>query len=388
MTVTVVDEKEELEGDVIVIDNGAGFIKAGWAGEDAPRFVIPTVVVEQNKEGVDMEYLIGEDAIQALHEDPNVTVIYPMKRGCVENWKALHQIWDHIFKNCMQVDASQYPVLITVPPMCDKEQQKEMAARLFGKDFNVPALCISNASVLSLFSTGRTTGVVLEVGQDVTYTVPVYEGFPLAHATLKLPLAGRDVTRRLMDILDEHAGIGFTEAQFDIVQDIKEKLCALDLGEEEREEDDADNSTYELPNGQVIHIDDYAKYTCSEILFDPITVTPTSEEDFTRGVAEMIFKTISMCDPELQKELYKNIVLAGGTSMLKGFGERVKREMNEIVSQYDYGVYTEFITDSQRKNSAWIGGSMFASLETFGQIKIKNEEYKADSSIVFKKFFG
>lgn len=390
------EEKEELEGDVIVIDNGTGFIKAGWAGEDAPRFVIPAIVCDNHAKAMpathggmetdSLEYLVGHDALNALHNSASEAVTYPIKRGTVEDWDALQKIWDHIFKNCLNVDPTQYPVLMTCPPMADKEMQTEIARRMF-KHFNVPALCLCNASVLSLFSTGRTTGVVLEVGEGVTYSVPVYEGFSLPHATLKLPLAGVDVTKYLMTILSQQ-GIKFSDSHFDIVQDIKEKLCALRTGmedETEVEEASPDELTYELPDGQVIQIDEEARYTSSEILFEPNEVIATCEEDFTEGVAKMVYKSIEICDAELQKDLFKNIVLAGGSSMMTGFGDRMRREMTQLVGQYQF---TNIILDSQRKNSAWIGGSMYASLETFGLIKITSQEYLADNTIVFKKFFG
>jgi len=264
----------------------------------------------------------------------------------------------------------------------------EMAKRMF-KTFNVPALCLCNAAVLSLFSTGRTTGVVLEAGEGVTYTVPVFEGFSLQHATLRLPLAGIDVTRYLMKILSEK-GISFSDFHFDIVQDIKEKLCAVRLNPtgdtmEEEEETPPDELTYELPDGQVIRIDDHARYTSSEILFNPDQVEVSSEEDFTEGVCQMLHQTILMCDDELQKELYKNIVLGGGSTLMKGFGARMRRELTELVGQH---TFTQVVLDSQRKCSAWIGGSMYASLETFGLIKITAQEYQLDPTIVAQKFFG
>lgn len=155
--------------------------------------------------------------------------------------------------------------------------------------------------------------------------------------------------------------------------------------ETEVEEASPDELTYELPDGQVIQIDEEARYTSSEILFEPNEVIATCEEDFTEGVAKMVYKSIEICDAELQKDLFKNIVLAGGSSMMTGFGDRMRREMTQLVGQYQF---TNIILDSQRKNSAWIGGSMYASLETFGLIKITSQEYLADNTIVFKKFFG
>lgn len=391
------EEKEEMDNDVIVIDLGSGFVKAGWAGEDAPRFVIPCIVCDNADKaapalGIDQvdsqEYLVGQDALNAMHANSGEaaqTAVHPIQRGVVTDWGALQRILDHLFKSCLNVDPTQYACLVTVPPIGGKAMLDELAKRMF-KAFNVPALCICNASVLSLFSTGRTTGVVLEVGEGATFSVPVFEGFALQHASLKLPLAGLDVTKYLLEILSGK-GIKFSESHFDIVQDIKEKLCAVRTGEEdeEGEEEQQVENTYELPDGQVIEIDEEARYNSSEILFNPIKVESTDEEDFKGGVAHMIQATIGMCDAQLQNDLYKNIVLAGGSSMLAGFGGRMRSEIKALVGNY---TFTNVVCDSQRKSSAWIGGSMYASLETFGQIKVTAQDYLADPTIVQKKFFG
>ncbi|KAJ3330239.1 hypothetical protein HDU76_006135 [Blyttiomyces sp. JEL0837] len=255
-------------------------------------------------------------------------VKYPMEHGIVTDWDDMERIWQHVYSE--------------------------------------------------EYASGRVTGVVLDSGDGVTHSVPVYEGFAMPHAIRRVDVAGRDITENLQLHLRKAGHHLHTTAEKEVVRAIKEKCCyvALNPGKEEKEAGGRYDE-FMLPDGNVIKLG-AERFRAPEILFNPDLVGLEFQ-----GIHQVVVDSINKADMDLRKSLFANIVLSGGTTILRGFGDRLLNEVKKLALK---DIKIKISAPPERKYSTWIGGSILASLSTFKKMWLSAEEYAEDPDLVIRRF--
>jgi actin-related protein len=249
--------------------------------------------------------------------------------------------------------------------------------------FNVPAMHVQIQAVLSLYASGRTTGCVMDSGDGVTHTVPIYEGYALPQAIRRMNIAGRDLTNNLVRLLTGRGYSLETSAEREIVRGVKERLgyVALDYDAElsKAKESTELEVQYDLPDGNVLTIG-AERFQCAEVLFRPSMLGSEAE-----GIHNAVFNTITACDIDIRRDLFSNVVLSGGTTMFPGLSDRLSRE---LVAMAPAAMKVRVVAPPERKYSVWIGGSVLSSLTTFQSMWISKAEYdESGPAIVHRKCF-
>ncbi|EKG12053.1 Actin-like protein [Lasiodiplodia theobromae] len=370
----------------IVLDNGSGTIRAGFAGQDLPKCYFPSYVgrpkhVRALAGALEGDVFIGPRAqeLRGL-----LKINYPLEHGIVTDWDDMERIWQYVYAEELKTVSEDHPVLLTEPPL-NPRTNRDTAAQILFETFNVPALYTSIQAVLSLYASGRTTGVVLDAGDGVSHAVPVYGGFQINNAVQRIDVAGRDVTEHLQMLLRKSGYVFHTSAEKEIVRNIKEShsYVCLDPVKEEKEwsgstaRANEKSVEYKLPDGKKLKIG-AERFRAPEILFNPELIGSEYQ-----GVHQLVVNAINRTDLDLRKDLFGSIVLSGGSTLTKGFGDRLLHEVQRLAVK---DMRIKIYAPPERKYTTWTGGSILAGLSTFKKMWVEKDEWQENPDIIHQKF--
>ena len=372
------------ENAIVIIDNGSGMMKAGIAGEEAPSATFPSIVGRPKNasamQGVTQksEY-IGDEAQQKRGV---LNLKYPISNGIVNDWEDMEKVWHHTFYNELRVTPSEVQgVLVTEAPRNPKANREKMLTVMF-ETFEVANMYVAIQAVMSLYANGRSTGLVVDSGDGVTHTVPVFEGFSIPHAIEKMEIAGRVITDYAQKLLLE-SGHSFTStAELEIVKDIKEKLCFVAQSyDEERtaaESSSELDQAYTLPDRSQITVKGTVRMQVPELIFKP-----DLNGKSCNSIQQLAWTSVSNSDVDVRRDLLKNVIMSGGTTMYEGISDRLKTEITNLAPD---GSEIRIVASPDRKYAVWKGASTLASLSTFAASWISKDEYEEHgAAIVHRK---
>lgn len=367
---------------VIVIDNGSSLIKAGFAGDEAPRSVFSAICgYSPYQRSVPVSYpkdvYVGDEA---LDKAGILCFKYPIENGIVTNWNDIEILLRHTFTSELRIDPTEHSFILTTPPRNPKANI-EMMAQIMYETFNVPSLYFAIQGYLSLLASGRTTGIVCECGGGVTQITPFYEGYNLNHAIIRKNIGGNDVTNYFNDLLNYQGYYFQTSSEKEIVNDIKEKYAYVPINYDEeilKIPNKIDVINYTLPDGNICSFTSES-FQCTELLFKP-----TLNGFKFDGIHDLLFGSINKCDIDTRKDLYANIVISGGSSLFKGFPERIEKEITNRAPQ---GMKVKVVAPPERRFATWIGGSIFGTLSSTQDKLITKDDYKENGVQIIHKCF-
>lgn len=419
----------------VVIDNGTGYTKMGFAGNVEPCFITPTAVAvndsfadqtrpagkgswqAQHSAGImaDLDFLIGEEAVARSRASTTYSLSHPIRGGQVDNWDTMEKFWQQCIFNYLRCDPEDHYFLLTESPLTPPET-REYTGEIMFETFNVPGLYIAVQPVLALAAGYTTTkcemtGVVVDVGDGATHIVPVADGYVIGSSIRSIPLTGKDVTQFIQQLIKERGEHIPPEESFDVARRAKEMYCytCSDIVKEFNKHDREPSKYTKRLTG--IKPKTGTPYTCDigyerfmgpEIFFHP----EIYNSDFTTPLQDVIDMCIQSSPIDTRRSLYKNIVLSGGSTMFKDFHRRLQRDLKKIVdvrvraSNARLGgdakaqpVEVNVVSHPIQRYAVWFGGSVLASTTEFYEAchtKAEYEEYGASicrSNPVFKGMY-
>lgn len=424
----------------VVMDNGTGYSKLGFAGNDSPSFVFPTAIATKGPTGgsggsgsgrpavaskptfltggagpsghlsgkrgtEDLDFFIGDEALAAAG-GAGYGINYPIRHGQIDNWDLMERFWSNSIFKYLRVEPEDHHFLLTEPPL-NPPENREATAEIMFESFNVAGLYIAVQAVLALAASWTSskvqdrslTGTVIDSGAGVTHVIPVAEGYVIGSSIKSVPIAGRDITNFVQSLLRER---GEPDSSLQTAERIKEEYCYVcpDIVKEfarfDRESDDRfKKHTVNYANGKTTTVDvGYERFLAPEIFFNPEIYS----SDFLTPLPTIVDTVIQSSPIDVRRGLYKNIVLSGGSTLYKDFGRRLQRDIRHMVDARikasearsggakSGGLDVQVITHKRQRHGPWFGGSLLGQTPEFKSYCHTKAEYDEIGPSIVRRF--
>ena len=263
----------------------------------------------------------------------------------------------------------QIKTAVVIDGGSDTIKNREKMSEVMFEYFSIPGLCVCSSAMLSLYDTGRTTGLVIESGKEATHAVPIFKYNSITNAIQSLDaISGENITEYMCKILTERGYTFRMPSDRGIIQGIKEKLgyVSLDFNKEMSKVGDEIENNYELYESVITIANE--SFRCTEPIFS-LSLMGLSYS-CSPNIAH---NSIMMSDTNIRRYLYSNIILSGGNTLFPGFAERIEKEIKHLALSDNQ---VKVISPPDRIYSAWRGGSTLASLDNFESLCIAKAEYE------------
>ncbi|ODV80162.1 Actin/actin-like protein [Suhomyces tanzawaensis NRRL Y-17324] len=407
------------------MDNGTGLTKLGFAGNDSPSFVFPTAIATSSssskntkstsggsasflssKRGLeDLDFYIGNEALNAA-SGPNYNLSYPIRHGQIEDWDHMERFWENSIFKYLRCEPEDHYFLLTEPPL-NPPENRESTAEIMFESFNCAGLYIAVQAVLALAASWTSskvqdrslTGTVIDSGDGVTHVIPVAEGYVIGTAIKNIPLAGRDITSFIQQVLRDR---GEADTSLQTAEKIKQQFCYVcpDIVKEFRKFDQYPQEKFaqyvvEYADKSRTNVVDvgYERFLAPEIFFNP----EIASSDYLTPLPTVVDQVIQSSPIDVRKKLYKNIVLSGGSTMFKDFGRRLQKDLKGLVNERielserlsgvkSTGVDVQVISHKRQRNAVWFGGSLLAQTAEFKSYCYTKSDYDEYGPSIVRNF--
>ena len=364
----------------IIVDLGSSTIKIGYNNENLPKYELPSYIGETHDYIVDGKIIKDENKTYISHTCnqilDNLKLYYPIKNGSFANKDDISLIFDFLYKQLeitSPTEINSHQILISEPIFNSAQNKRNIAEYLFEK-LGAPAIFFGSQPVLSLLGTGRSSGVILESGDNITQCGIIKEGCSLPYTFRRYNYGGSNVTEYFRELLQKRGYFFINSSSYILVKLIKEAIARTkDFKLPEGTEDD---ECVNLPDQTKIRIGDEKK-KCTDILFD---VNLLGKKYSTMD--KMILDTINSIDIEMRIKLFGEILLSGGNTSIKGFPETLHKEIKKGINK---NIKVRLYTPVNPQFCCWIGGKVITSLDDFKNMWITKAEWDEKGEKVFKE---